>query len=106
MSKKPQLMIRLSPEMMEGLKRRAGYYERSVTVLVRDCIDAGLPAVLKRYERERREADDRAAAFAAWDGPAAEGGDDWPGVEDPTPAVPEEDATGTAAEGDGAGDGR
>lgn len=104
MAKKSQLMIRLSPEMMEGLKRRAVYYERSVTVLVRDCIDAGLPAVLKRYERERREADERAAAFAAWDGPAAEGDDNWPGVEDPAPAVPEEDAAGTAAEGDGAGD--
>ena len=69
--KRSQLIVRLDARELEGLRRRAVWYKKSVAVLVRDCLRAGLPQVLASYEEERRAEELEADRFAAWEGPEA-----------------------------------
>ena len=82
--KRSQLIVRLDARELEGLRRRAVWYKKSVAVLVRDCLRAGLPQVLASYEEERRAEELEADRFAAWEGPeAADDNGAWAGREAP-----------------------
>ena len=51
-----QVLFRMSESEYEGLATRATFYNVPVAELMRQCIRAGLPAVLEEYARKEREA--------------------------------------------------
>lgn len=71
-SRSTRLTLYVSRNWYKGLQRRAKYYEVAVGALVRDAVDAGIDAVLVRYERERQGAVSKDEAFAAWEPPAGD----------------------------------
>ena len=82
--KRSQLIVRLDARELEGLRRRAAWYKKSLADMVRDCLRAGLPQVLASYEEKRRAEDLEADRFAAWEGPeAAADNEAWAGREAP-----------------------